>query len=144
MHNLSDKQWVLRFWETEYTHTWNTSGYDAFYTTIVSDVSLLRLKFESAGKVYNLGVVANVITGDGLPDNEPEGDNMWEMFISGLVWFLFALVGLIVLFAAIILLVTLLPIVLPLLLNLIIAAGKLLAKVITLPFRAIASLFKKE
>lgn len=143
-NNLSDKQWVLRFWETEYTHTWNTSGYDAFYTTIVSDVSLLRLKFESAGKVYNLGVVANVITGDGLPDNEPEGDNMWEMFISGLVWFLFALVGLIVLFAAIILLVTLLPIVLPLFLNLIIAAGKLLAKVIMLPFRAIASLFKKE
>lgn len=144
--NLLNKEWVLRFWETTYTHSWNTSGYDAFYSTEVSEVALLRLKFESAGKVYNLGVVADVITGDGLPDNDPESGikDMWETIVSGFVWFLFALVALLAVFVVVILLVTLLPTVLPLLLNLIIAAAKFLAKIITLPFRAIASLFKKE
>lgn len=152
LKRLEDKQWVVCFAETEYTFggssTATSSTYYENYTR-VSELTILRLKFEVDGKTYNLGVVDNK-TSEGL-DQEPDSEttlggvkDMWEMFISGLVWFLFALVGLIVIIAAIILLVMLLPIVLPLFLNLIIAAGKFLAKVITLPFRAIASLINKN
>ena len=62
---LQGKEWVLRFVETEY------SSYGASKTWyFVSEVTILRLKFQTAGKTYNLGVVDNKQTGDGLPDNE--------------------------------------------------------------------------
>lgn len=66
--DLKNKQWVLRFAETSYT---TTSGRELsnISSTEVSEVTILRLKFETDGKVYNLGVVDNKQTGDGKPDN---------------------------------------------------------------------------
>ena len=79
--NISDKQWVLRFadypfvfsgrWDWEYT----VSG------TVVRNVSILRLKFETDGKVYNLGAVSNVIS----PGENQDPDN--NTGIDWRLWF---------------------------------------------------------
>ncbi len=65
---LKGKKWVLRFAETEYKEQLDTSTYE-YTQSWVSDVSILRLKFETNGVIYNLGVVDNFQTGDGVPDN---------------------------------------------------------------------------
>ena len=61
---LINKQWVLRFTETPYT----AFGYDST-RTMVGNVSILQLKFETDGKVYDLGVVDNMQTGSDEPIN---------------------------------------------------------------------------
>jgi len=90
--NLDGKQWVLRFLETERTQT-ETSilGYKKYTTefTKVDKVAVLRLEFETDGIAYNLGTVADVVSGDDLPGNvEPKPDeqsiwkNIGEFFIN--------------------------------------------------------------
>lgn len=62
--NVSDKQWVLRFFETDYkSYKENVTDFETIEDTKVSEVSILRLKFETNGKVYNLGVVDNKQSG---------------------------------------------------------------------------------
>ena len=60
---IKDKQWVLRFNETQYSKTvQDMSGtYDETYYEI-STVAILRLYFETNGTVYNLGVVSNKVS----------------------------------------------------------------------------------
>ncbi len=66
---LSGKDWVLRFCETEYRYMSGT-GSSLTQSTLISEVTILRLKFETEGKVYNLGVVDNKQSGDlTVPDN---------------------------------------------------------------------------
>lgn len=68
--------WVLRFAETRnesYTVEGSVGGtvmQTAYYHdyTDVSQVAVLRLKFKSHGKVYNLGVVADSLNPDSYPD----------------------------------------------------------------------------
>ncbi len=60
--HLKSNKWVLRFAETSYTSA-NASGWETKSGTIVGDVTILRLKFEYDGNVYNLGVVDNKQTG---------------------------------------------------------------------------------
>lgn len=64
-----EKDWVLRFYESEYSHAGGVSFPQEEYTR-VSEVTLLRLKFETEGKIYNLGVVDNKQTGDNSPVNK--------------------------------------------------------------------------
>lgn len=67
---LNNKQWVLRFAETEYKSVTNVNGITYQTSTVVSDVTILRLKFETDGVVYNLGVVDNKQSADWTtPDN---------------------------------------------------------------------------
>ena len=76
--NLKNKQWILRFYESEYNHYSETGDY---FATRVNDVTILRLKFETAGKTYNLGVVDNKQEGDDTPGNRPEDTGhkgFWE------------------------------------------------------------------
>ncbi len=71
--NLSNMQWVLRFYESDYgavmvgmvKHT---------YWTRVNEVTILRLKFDLRGQIYNLGVVDNKQSEkpDQEPDNKPD------------------------------------------------------------------------
>ena len=82
---LKGKQWVLRFADTDFEHHIDMSGYSGYtdYYTKVSEVTILRLKFEKDGKVYNLGVVDNKQTGDDIPGNPQPGDpdgsqGFWE------------------------------------------------------------------
>lgn len=95
--DLDDKQWVLRFAATEY------SAVDIFAEgvsltamgSLISDVTILRLKFETDGKVYNLGVVDNKQSpapgqaADGFEETEkpdkPEKDKEksgWDKFVQ--------------------------------------------------------------
>lgn len=65
--SLSSKEWVLRFYESNYQLT-NAS---VIWENVqeVTEVTILRLKFETNGVVYNLGVVDNKQTGSIFPDN---------------------------------------------------------------------------
>lgn len=66
---LIGKKWVLRFAETKYSIT-SGMGTTSSSSTLVGDVTILRLKFETDGKVYNLGVIDNKQTGSDKPVNE--------------------------------------------------------------------------
>lgn len=81
---ISKQQWVLNFYETDYKS--GIGGATAIVTglfgmliastfssgTLVSDVTILRLGFETEGKTYNLGVVDNKQTGSDKPIGQPE------------------------------------------------------------------------
>lgn len=89
---LAGKDWVLRFAETPVeidsgmlTGTWTDS-------TEVTQVTILRLKFETDGVVYNLGVIDNKQSGDNIPDNNY--DNSFR-HVEWWVWALIALACLI-------------------------------------------------
>lgn len=125
---LSGMQWVLRFYESEYKQMYNEL-YTEWQYTFVSEVSILRLKFETNGKVYNLGVVDNKQTGDMNPDN----NNTFEFDFSNwgkLNWLKYVLA----IIAVILLCVVLAPI-LPYII-------KAVIWVVLLPFKAIGVLFK--
>lgn len=70
---LSDKQWVLSFAATEYVRDGNSEAVTYSRSgTEIYDVTILRLKFETEGKVYNLGVVSSMVTPD--PDEDPDNN----------------------------------------------------------------------
>ncbi len=96
---LSKFSWVLNFCGTEYggSNTLTSVGLllspatailgtisllsDNSYGTVVSDVSILRLKFQTARKVYNLGVVSNKQSGSIFPANKDGGLEWWEILL---------------------------------------------------------------
>ena len=86
VNNLSGTQWVLRFTETDYIRGPMVGGSRQSTGTEVSSVSILRLKFETDGVVYNLGVVDNKQSGDDVPGNYEKPD--------GLPWWVWALIAL--------------------------------------------------
>lgn len=141
--DLSNKEWVLRFCETAFRSTQSPTGY-AEEGTEVSEVLILRLKFETEGKVYNLGVVDNKqSSGAGqCPDNnntnelDPPGwlENLFTggscngmRFDDMIRLILSAILGLIL----VVLLAPILPYIL-----------KFIVWVITLPFKMIAAIVK--
>ena len=73
LNELKGKKWVLRFTETDYT-LWSGQGPYGTFSTIVGDVTILRLKFETDGITYNLGVIDNKQTGSKDPSNETDID----------------------------------------------------------------------
>ena len=76
--NNSNMAWVLRVAESQYSieniigpHPENnlpTTIGTTTSSTFVSHVSILRLKFVTAGVTYNLGVIDNEVTPDTIPD----------------------------------------------------------------------------
>lgn len=89
--SLTGKEWVLRFADTESREAKDINGFFYYYsTTSVFNVSVLRLKFETDGEVYNLGVVDNKQTGSDKPMNNYEHninfhlpeDDMWQKIIA--------------------------------------------------------------
>lgn len=87
---LKGKKWVLRFTETSYSYNWDSSGTTAFTqvsSTLVGDVTILRLKFETDGITYNLGVIDNKQTGSDTPSNVTDisidiGDDLLKRILS--------------------------------------------------------------
>lgn len=73
LNQLKGKKWVLRFAETSYSLS-SSSGTTSSFSTLVGDVTILRLKFETDGIIYNLGVIDNKQTGSTNPSNETEVD----------------------------------------------------------------------
>lgn len=91
---LKDKKWVLRFADTKFsTRTVPVGGgmlvgiFLANQDTgqEVRDVSILRLKFETDGVVYNLGVVDNKQTGSLKPSNVSEKPDWKKWLIIAIV-----------------------------------------------------------
>lgn len=120
---LKGKQWVLRFVETSYSLT---SGMGSTYesTTLVGDVTILRLKFETDGIVYNLGTIDNKQTGSRDPINEEEID--LGLSSTGRL-----ILGVALLLLLVIILAPLLPYLV-----------RAVIWVISLPFKAIAAIVK--
>ncbi len=147
---LEDKQWVLRFAETEFRQ-YDSLGSQTIYSTRVSDVTILRLMFETDGVVYNLGVVSDKV----IPDTTPDGGTEYEKpqgctsFNLGDLW-KYILLGIAVI-AALVIVIAFFPHII----NLVIWLIKLLVKlafavikglwlIISAPFRGIAALVRKR
>lgn len=110
--NLSGKQWVLRFKETQRTQKeTNILGYKKYVSnfTNIDYVSVLRLEFESDGTVYNLGTVCDMVSGDEFAGNEEEAKvtGIWDKIkaffkdlfndIDNAPWWVWLIVALVVL-----------------------------------------------
>lgn len=128
--NLTDSEkkeivgtkWILRFLETPYT-TLTYGDVPVTSYTKVRNVTILRLKFETDGVVYNMGTIMDKIThpiDDGFPD------------VPWWVWVLIAMVALIVLAVVVKPVATVL-----------IWIAKILWYIISAPFKFIAWLFRK-
>lgn len=121
---LQGKKWVLRFAETDYSYL---SSASTSSSTLVGDVTILRLKFEYDGVTYNLGTIDNKQTGSDKPINDETRE--YEIVVNNRgKWILGAI-------AAILLLLILSP-VLPYIIRFIVWIA-------SLPFKAIEALFKK-
>ena len=146
--SLSGLQWVLRFAETDYSYQKYTSGVTEKYTS-VSEVAVLRLKFNSGGKIYNLGAVADIGSEDRVPGNQKDPFNFWRYIWNCIVklfkgtanaWETFVAVA--TLFAGLFVLVLLLKL-LSLVVPFLRPVWDKLWWFITLPFQLIASLIHK-
>ena len=106
---VENSEYVFAFEETEYSSSQiYTPGSDMFGTntwtttisgTEIAEVDILRLKFVSNGTTYNLGVVSDTTTSDGVFDGNADGldidiglDNSLEKILSVILVVLLALV----------------------------------------------------
>lgn len=72
LNELKGKKWVLRFVETNYTLSSGANGSTSTKSTLIGNVTILRLKFETDGITYNLGVIDNKQTGSTEPSNSTD------------------------------------------------------------------------
>ena len=128
VQGLAGKKWVLRFLTTDYKDGRNFGDLVAgtYVSTHVRDVSLLRLKFVTDGKVYNLGVVDNKQTGS----DKPVGGS--GQSIPSWAWWLFAAFIALVVF---VLVVIFLPNGINIVLSIFKAIGKGIYFILSLPVR---------
>ena len=126
LNELKGKKWVLRFTETAYSFTPDYTGTGSQYSssTVVGDVTILRLKFETDGITYNLGTIDNKQTGGKDPSNSTDIDV--SLNDTGK-----KLAALIMLILAIVLLAPVLPYIL-----------KAVVLIVMLPINGIAALIK--
>lgn len=122
---LKGKKWVLRFAETPYSLNSGAAGATTSFSTIVGDVTILRLKFETDGVIYDLGTIDNMQSGD--PDT-PVNDEQTEVELSDMGKLILLIIGLILL---LVIFGPILPYIL-----------KAVIWVIMLPFRLIAAIIK--
>ena len=88
LEDLKNMDWILRFEETDFTSA--VGMYVTNTGTLVSEVTILRLKFQTDGVTYNLGVVDNKQTGSKDPfasadtylDDLEEGGPNWQVLIA--------------------------------------------------------------
>ena len=119
---IEGTQWVLNFYETpieigvDILDSPGLAGDANCRRTEVSDVMILRLKYEYDGEPYNVGVVDNKQTGSNRPGNVPTGSGCaatWEKLgaLPWWSWFLIIPGAIIVsiLFACLIVLLVKLP-----------------------------------
>lgn len=80
VENLNDKDFVLNFWSADYKYVEDRIGgvlmYSHEYGERVTDVTILRLAFETDGVVYDLGCVDNKQSGSGLASGT--GITWWD------------------------------------------------------------------
>ena len=92
IEDLHNYQYVLRFKETSWLQQRNVQGLYLDRRVIISNVSILRLKYTYDGVVYNLGTVSNKQTGSNDPLNISETlVELSEQFKEFLQWLLLIL-----------------------------------------------------
>ena len=131
---LEDKSWVLRFLETNRTSK-TTLGGTEYSSTLVGDVTILRLKFVTDGITYNLGVVDNKQTGGTDPVNVIRRLLGLNPVVA---WLLLA----VILFVVLIVLMPFLPTILSFLFKLIVWIVKAVVWLVSLPIRGVAALVR--
>ncbi len=131
---LEDKSWVLRFLETNRTNK-TTLGGTEYSSTLVGDVTILRLKFVTDGITYNLGVVDNKQTGGTDPVNIIRRLLGLNPVVT---WLLLA----VMLFVVLIVLMPFLPTILSFLFKLIVWIVKAVVWLVSLPVRGVAALVR--
>lgn len=131
---LEDKSWVLRFVETPRVSK-TTLGGTEYSSTLVGDVTILRLKFVTDGITYNLGVVDNKQTGGTDPVNNIETKIGLNSTFSWILFFVLIVVLLIVL-------LPFLPTILSVIVKVIVWIVKAVFWIVALPFRGIAALVR--
>ncbi len=131
---LEDKSWVLRFVETPRVSktTLNGTGYTS---TLIGDVTILRLKFVTDGITYNLGVVDNKQTGGTDPVNNIKKTIGLNSTFS---WILF----LVLIVVLLIVLLPFLPTILSVIVKVIVWIVKAVVWLVSLPFKGIAALVR--
>ena len=144
---LKDTKWVLRFLETKFTqessHDILPPYYYMFNQTLVSDVTILRLKFITDGKTFNLGVVDNKQTGSKDPVGTVKPDigsliaRILEKLVALILIFLLA-------FGVIYLLIAFCPSFISLFGKIFTMIFKVIIRIIVFPFKLIGKLFKKK
>jgi len=80
---LNNTKWVLCFKETPYRND-VIDGYNIRIETeqtLVGNVKILRLKFETDGKIYDLGVIDNMQTGSKDPAAVVEEQDWWQKIV---------------------------------------------------------------
>ncbi len=133
--NLKSKQWVLRFTETDYTDVYTSAMRDISKTS-VGDVTVLRLKFETNGNVYDLPVIDNKQTGSENSATEHNYEfKLNDMF--KIILMLLLIIILIVIFAPI------LPTIISAIIWIIKIVFKIVWWVISLPFKLFSKNKKK-
>ena len=130
--NLKSKQWVLRFAETDYKDVYTSAMRDISKTS-VGDVTVLRLKFETDGNVYDLPVIDNKQTGS---ENSATEHN-YELKLNDTFKILLMLILILILA---IVLGPILPTIINIVLWVIKTVFKIAIWIISLPFK----LFKKR
>ena len=131
---LEDKSWVLRFLETNRTNK-TTLGGTEYSSTLVGDVTILRLKFVTDGITYNLGVVDNKQTGGTDPVNNIE-KTIW--LNSTFLWILF----LVLIVVLLIVLLPFLPTILSVIVKVIVWIVKAVVWLVSLPVRGVVALVR--
>lgn len=149
---INNSDYVICFYETPYTHTVYSTSISSQTTrtsTIVSEVTLLRMHFATPAGIYNLGVVADIVTDDGEPDIDIGADDNLEnqiedFFPSDDFGDLEIIVLILILIVGLIGLSYVVPFVKTILSGLIDAISfliQLLVSLMTLPFELLASIF---
>ena len=144
LQDVKDMDWVLRFTETEWKEYQSQAGTGAVVTrtdheerTIIANVSILRLKFETDGVTYNLGVIDNKQQGDGNPDNYTKTTFEWSEEFK-------LIMAILLLILLIVLLFPILPSIFSFIFNVLKVLIKIVLWIISLPFKLINAIFKKR
>lgn len=138
-NKLDGMQYVLRFKETINDYMY-TSGSSMHSWTEISNVTILRLKFQTDGISYNLGVVDNKQTGSTNPAGEVGKD--WtdlEKLLQNIMEVIGTILQILVLILIIALCSPILAVILPIIFKAIMYVIKFIISIITWPFRAISN-----
>lgn len=140
--NLIGKDWVLNFFTSSYEEGQRLLMMSPIGEyedgTRVRNVTILRLKYETDGVVYNLGCVDNKST----PSTEVGGTNITLM--QKIEMWLKSALAIIMVILLIIVLAPILPTIFTILWTIIKVLVKVIIWVISLPFKLIKAIFKKR
>ena len=128
--DLEKTQWILRF--TERAYGFRQTAFDNYHceATVISDVSILRLKFRTGTNTYNLGVVSNKQSGGEFAEADDKLDDFIESFTDTMSYVGAALIVVIVVVGVIFLIIYAEPV------------FKVIWKVICFPFKMIGKFFR--